>query len=87
MTISISAIMTTRTATPAQPLEALIELKVPGRVETTEQKMINDIPLPMPRWVMASPIHMRMALPAVRVVTMSATRMKLKLGTRSRLAV
>ncbi len=28
-------------------------------------KMISDMPLPMPRWVMSSPSHMMTAVPAV----------------------
>ena len=30
-----------------------------GRPETIEAKIISEIPLPMPRWVISSPIHMR----------------------------
>ena len=32
------------------------------------------MPLPMPRWVMSSPIHISSAVPAVRVSTTSSTR-------------
>jgi hypothetical protein len=48
-------------------------------------KIRIDMPLPMPRWVMSSPIHMMRAVPAVSVRTMSRTRGTVKSGTRSRL--
>ena len=32
-----------------------------------EAKIRIDMPLPMPRWVMSSPSHMTMAVPAVSV--------------------
>ena len=51
---------------------------------TTDEKISSDIPLPMPRWVMSSPIHMSRAVPAVRVSTMSSTRGTVKFGIRSR---
>ena len=54
-----------------------------GREETTEAKMINDIPLPIPFWLINSPIHMSKAVPAVRVRTTSATRGAVNLGRRS----
>ena len=44
-----------------------------GSVDTTEAKISSDMPLPMPRWVMASPIHISSAVPVVRVSTISAT--------------
>ena len=45
--------------------------------------MISDMPLPMPFWVMSSPIHINNAVPAVSVRTTSATRGAVKLGNRS----
>ena len=33
-------------------------------------KMMSDMPLPMPRWVISSPIHMMKAVPATKVNTM-----------------
>ncbi len=42
-----------------------------GKVEAIEVKMSSDIPLPMPRSVMSSPIHMMRPVPAVMVMTMS----------------
>ena len=41
------------------------------------------MPLPMPRWVMSSPSHITMAVPAVQVRTMSAARPASKCGIRS----
>ncbi len=45
-----------------------------GRVEITLAKIRIDIPLPIPRWVISSPIHMIRAVPAVSVSTISAIR-------------
>ena len=45
-----------------------------GMPATTLAKMMIDIPLPMPRWVMSSPSHMTKAVPAVRVRQMNAPR-------------
>ena len=42
--------------------------------------MMIEIPLPTPRFVICSPIHMRSAVPAVRVETISNTRPTLKFG-------
>ncbi len=43
----------------------------PGRPTTMPAKMINEIPLPMPRSVICSPSHMTKAVPVVRVSTVS----------------
>ena len=45
----------------------------PGRLDTTEAKISSDMPLPMPRWVMSSPIHISSAVPTVRVSTTRPT--------------
>ena len=37
-----------------------------GMRETIEAKIISEIPLPMPRWVISSPIHISSVQPAVR---------------------
>jgi hypothetical protein len=37
----------------------------------TLTKIRTDIPLPIPRWVMSSPIHMINAVPVVSTSTMS----------------
>ena len=37
-------------------------------------KMMIDMPLPIPRWVISSPSHMMSPVPAVRVSTTSAIR-------------
>ena len=50
---------------------------------TTLVKIRIDMPLPIPRWVMSSPSHMIMAVPAVSVVTISSTRAAPKWGIRS----
>ena len=43
-----------------------------GSREITLAKIMTDIPLPIPRWVMSSPIHMIVAVPAVMISTISA---------------
>jgi hypothetical protein len=75
-------------ATPPQPaVRAFTWVPVAGRADTTDAKMMSDMPLPMPRWVIASPIHMSSAVPAVSVSTMSSTRNSPKFGTRSMLSL
>ena len=49
-----------------------IALPSPGNEAITLVKMMIDMPLPTPRWVMSSPSHMIMAVPAVRVSTIRA---------------
>ena len=44
-----------------------------GRPETIEAKIISEIPLPMPRWVISSPIHISSTQPAVRQTTIRIT--------------
>ncbi len=56
-----------------------------GILLTTLAKIRIDIPLPIPRWVMSSPIHMTMAVPAVIVSTMSDTWGRSNLVTSLRL--
>ena len=51
--------------------------KLAGSWLTTEAKISSDMPLPMPRWVMSSPIHMMRAVPAVRLITTISTRLQL----------
>ena len=72
---------------PPQPSSALTWLPVPGSDDTTEAKMMSDMPLPMPRWVIVSPIHISSAVPAVSVDTMSSTRNTPKFGHEVDVAV
>src|SRR4249919_3871020 len=44
-----------------------------------DAKMRSDMPLPTPRWVISSPIHMRSVAPAVKVTTTRMTFPRLKL--------
>ena len=44
-----------------------------------EAKIRSDMPLPTPRWVISSPIHMRSVAPAVSVTTIRITLPRLKL--------
>ena len=70
--------------TAVQPPLALIWPNWLGRPATTEAKISSDMPLPMPRWVTSSPIHINRAVPVVRVSTINSTWPTSKLGTRSR---
>jgi hypothetical protein len=45
-----------------------------GRPDRIDAKMRSEIPLPMPRFVMSSPIHMRSVQPAVSETTMRTNR-------------
>ena len=67
--------MTTPTPTTrnriSQPFDSLIDQSDCGKRAAIDVKMSSDIPLPMPRSVMSSPIHMMRPVPAVMVMTMS----------------
>ena len=45
-----------------------------GRPATIDAKIISEMPLPMPRWVMSSPIHMTSTQPVVSARTIMKTR-------------
>ncbi len=45
-----------------------------GRWATIPAKMIKDEPLPMPREVICSPIHIRNSVPPVSVITVEARK-------------
>ena len=62
---------------------ALTSVSWAGRADTTLVKMSSDMPLPMPRWVINSPIHINRAVPVVRVRTTTNTDHTVKLGSRS----
>jgi hypothetical protein len=44
-----------------------------GIRETIEAKINREIPLPIPRWVISSPIHINTVQPAVNVITIRKT--------------
>jgi hypothetical protein len=48
--------------------EARKVLTAPGRPATMPAKMMKLMPLPMPRSVMSSPIHITSTVPAVRLM-------------------
>ena len=54
-----------------------------GRPETIDAKIISEMPLPMPRWVISSPSHITSTQPAVSVATITNTRPKVKSLTTS----
>jgi hypothetical protein len=75
--------MNTTATTSASPIISTVtNLAVPpwsrmarpscGNREITLVKISTDMPLPIPRWVISSPIHMIIAVPAVMIMTISA---------------
>ena len=48
-----------------------------------DAKISSDMPLPMPRCVTSSPIHISSAVPAVSVATISRKRPTVRSGSRS----
>ncbi len=44
-----------------------------GIRETIEAKISSEMPLPIPRWVISSPIHISTVQPAVSVITIRKT--------------
>ena len=62
------------------PFSALSRAPAPGNELTTEEKISSDMPLPMPRWLMSSPIHMSSAVPAVSVSTTMITAERREVG-------
>ena len=56
------------------PVVPQIWPKMKGNWLRIEAKMMSDIPLPIPRWVINSPSHITKAVPAVIVRTIRATR-------------
>ena len=44
-----------------------------GIPEAIEAKIISEIPLPIPRWVISSPSHISSVVPAVRQITIRKT--------------
>ena len=67
----------------ALPFSAWTRVPWAGSVETTLVKINNDMPLPIPRWVMSSPIHINRAVPLVSVSTTTNTVHALNFGSRS----
>ncbi len=43
-------------------------------------KISSEIPLPIPRWVISSPIHISRTVPAVSEITIRNTLARLKFG-------
>src|SRR5665811_2602149 len=59
--------------TSQRPLELWIAARDCGKREAIEVKISSDMPLPMPRSVISSPIHMMTPVPAVMVRTMTVS--------------
>jgi hypothetical protein len=50
----------------------------PGIRETIEAKIISEMPLPIPRWVISSPIHISSTVPAVSEITIRKTLLQVE---------
>ena len=59
---------------PRSRCDCAIAQSEPGNGAAIDVKIRSDMPLPMPRSVMSSPIHMMRPVPAVIVMTMSRMR-------------
>ena len=61
---------------PVSAVRFTDEKMAEGTRDTMLRKMMSDMPLPTPRWVMSSPIHMMSAVPTTSVNTtrMSVTQ-------------
>ncbi len=79
----MATIITVKTATTSSmmkmPFSAFTVPNSEGTRLATAAKMISDMPLPMPRWVMSSPIHISSTAPAVRLPAQSRMRGRVKL--------
>lgn len=64
----------TMTSVVIPPVPAAIAPNADGNEAAIDVKMSSDIPLPTPRSVMSSAIHMMTAVPAVIAATMRTTR-------------
>ena len=73
-----NATTTKTTTTERMPVNAFLVWKIvsssPGMTAMTCVKIMTDMPLPTPRSVMSSPIHMITAVPATMVITIVAMR-------------
>jgi hypothetical protein len=68
----MNGIITTKTWS-----ELCHHLSIPlGIREAIEAKIISDIPLPTPRWVISSPSHIKSVVPAVSEITIRKTLVK-----------
>ena len=61
--------MSVMTVSSALPLVVTEEMSADGRPDMMFAKMMSDMPLPTPRWVMTSPSHMMITAPTSIVKT------------------
>ena len=74
--ITTSTTTTATTVTTMPMTSPSSEAKIAcGRPDMMFAKMMSDMPLPIPRWVMSSPIHMMSMEPAVSVPTTMMSKM------------
>src|SRR6195952_5748237 len=67
----------------SKPFDSLMAQSEAGKRGAIEVKIRIDMPLPMPRSVMSSPIHMMSPVPAVMVMTMSRIAYQAELVMRA----
>ncbi len=68
MTARITSTTSTVMRAPLSPWETELKMAA-GRPAMMLAKMMSDMPLPTPRWVMTSPSHMMIMAPASMVTT------------------
>ncbi len=71
MTMTITPMMTAAEMLPTRPCSKN-RASAPGMPATMPTKMMSEVPLPMPRAVICSPIHIRNMVPPTRVMTVDA---------------
>ena len=80
-TMTPSAITGRKSFSVAPPL---IHAVTPdGMVERIDAKISSEMPLPMPRFVISSPIHISSVVPAVSVTMISTSRPEFACSTPS----
>ena len=68
-TMISSTMMKAAERAPVRPSSSVLAM-ASGRLATMPEKMISEMPLPTPRWVICSPSHIRNIVPPVSVTTM-----------------
>ena len=64
-----------------EPTSLNVLITAEGSPATMPEKMMREIPFPIPRSVICSPSHIRNAVPAVRVMTASSRNPQPPMGT------
>ena len=72
-TITSTMIMSPVESAPCRPSSS-VPATAEGSCATMPEMMISEVPLPMPRWVICSPSHIRNMVPPVSVITVECGR-------------